>query len=212
MRAMAEKVVVSVPHVMTEEVVVILSLKERMCRLPSDVLELILSKYLSLDDVGRMDVALLHETHRFRGLFLEALRSGTIRVSVERNTLWDKRLNEGVLNWILARGIRIVGWNNSHIDNERLTALMDGGLPNLQSLDITGSRQITAAGVIALANGNLPNLQSLDIGGYHSEITDAGVIALANGNLPNLQSLDISFCSEITDAGKEIAGRINRKE
>ena len=62
-----------------------------MCRMPLDVLELILSKYLSLDDVGRMVVALSHETHRLRGLFLEAKRSWAVRVSVGRYEYWDKR-------------------------------------------------------------------------------------------------------------------------
>jgi hypothetical protein len=41
-------------------------------------------------------------------------------------------------------------------------------------------------------------------------ITDEGIRAVASG-CPQLQSLDISGCYEITDAGREIAERINSR-
>jgi hypothetical protein len=46
---------------------------------------------------------------------------------------------------------------------------------------------------------------------YCRNITDAGIKALATG-CTQLQSLDISECPNISDAGREIAERINRDE
>ena len=68
---------------------------------------------------------------------------------------------------------------------------------------------ITDEGIRALANG-LPQLQSLDISECEN-ITDAGIRALASG-CTQLQSLNIGFCRDnITDAGREIAMRINSR-
>jgi hypothetical protein len=60
--------------------------------------------------------------------------------------------------------------------------------------------------VTALANGNLTRLTSLDIS-CCGNITDAGLVALANGNLTNLSSLEISGCDKITDVGVDTVQR-----
>ena len=51
------------------------SLAELLCLLPADVSELTIAKYLSLDELGRLDIALCTR-HPIRGLYLQALRSG----------------------------------------------------------------------------------------------------------------------------------------
>ena len=68
---------------------------------------------------------------------------------------------------------------------------------------------VTDEGVRALASG-CPQLQSLNIAGCRN-ITDEGLRALASG-CSQLQSLDIGdSCWNITDAGREIARRINSR-
>ena len=162
------------------------SLAELMCMLPADVLELIIAMHLSLDELGRLDIALCTR-HPIRGLYLQVLRSVAMQVSVERNEFWNKRLDKGILSWIVARGIRIVSLKNSTIDNEGVIAVANSNPPDLRLFDIDHCWIITDSGVTALANGNLVNLQSLNIGGC-DEITDSGVTALANGKISNLQS------------------------
>jgi F-box/leucine-rich repeat protein 2/20 len=77
-------------------------------------------------------------------------------------------------------------------------------------LDIGDCYEITDAGIRALASG-CTQLQSLNIGDCY-EITDEGIRAVASG-CPQLRSLDIGDCDNIfvTDAGREIAERINSR-
>ena len=72
------------------------SLAELMCMLPADVLELIIAKYLTRDEMGRLDIAMCTR-HAIRGLYLHALRSVELQLSVERNDFWDKKLDIGII-------------------------------------------------------------------------------------------------------------------
>ena len=187
--------------------------------LPVEIFSNIL-EYLDWGDVGRLDTAFLNRDTRNGYLSALQLR----QVKVERNEFWKKALDRGILSWLIGRNILVISWDLS-VDNAQLISIANG-LPELQSLDIKGSDNITDAGITALASG-LPQLQSLNIrecrnitdegitalsNGCHqlqslgigsigcNKITDAGITALASG-CPQLQSLDISHCYEITDAG-----------
>jgi hypothetical protein len=104
------------------------------------------------------------------------------KVKVERNEFWWQAVDKGILNWLISRNIRVISWDLS----------------------------VTYTQLMTIANG-LPQLQSLNISCYNGDITDAGIRALANG-CPQLQSLVIYECRNITDAGREIAERINHRK
>ena len=142
-------------------------------------------------EVGRFDTALLDRNMRNGYLVALKLR----KVKVERNRFWIQAVDKGILNWLVSRNIRVISWDLEVDDTELMTIV--NGLPQLQSLDISGCG-ITDAGITALANG-CPQLQSLDIGNCRN-ITDAGIRALASG-CPQLQSLNISYSRNITVAG-----------
>ncbi len=71
-------------------------------------------------------------------------------------------------------------------------------LPNLESLDLSGNRELTDAGLGHLTG--LTNLEQLNL--YRCEkITDAGLEHL--GNLTSLEKLNLGTCLRLTDAGLE---------
>ena len=95
--------------------------------------------------------------------------------------------------------------------NEFWSQLVDRGILNwLVSRNIrviSWDLNVDNTKLMTIANG-CPQLQSLNISGC--SITDAGIRALANG-CTRLQSLSIFECYNITDAGREIAKRINSR-
>ena len=146
--------------------------------LPVEIFSNIL-EYLDWGDVGRLDTAFLNRKTRDSYLFALQLRE----VKVERNELWRKALDRGILNCLIRRNIRVISWD-LRVDNAQLISIASG-LPKLQSLNIGNCGKITDAGIRALASGLLPQLQSLNISGC-GNMTDEGIIALASG-LPQLQ-------------------------
>ena len=142
--------------------------------------------------MGRLDTAFLNRETRNSYLFALQLR----KVKVERNGLWRKAVDRGVLSWLIRRNIRVISWDLK-VDNAQLISIASG-LPQLQSLNLSNCWNITDEGIRVVASG-LPQLQSLNITACN-KITDEGIRALANG-FRQLQSLNISFCYNITDKG-----------
>jgi hypothetical protein len=134
------------------------------------------------------------------------LRSIPTCVKVEDNSPWSRRIDKGILKWLIARGINVTSWEYRNIREQQLMAIANG-LPMLQILNISSRENITDKGVIALANGNLTRLTTLFMTQKCHKITDAGVIALANGNLTSLTSLNIAECDHITDTGVDTVRR-----
>ena len=156
-------------------------------------------EYLDWGDVGRLDTAFLNRKTRNSYLFALQLR----KVKVERYKLSERAVIKGMLSWLISRNIRVISWD-LQVDNDAELISIANGLPQLQSLNISGStylninHYITDAGITAVASG-LPQLLSLNIRGCRN-ITDAGITALASG-CPQLQSLNIDGCRKITDEG-----------
>ena len=198
------------------------SLADLLCMLPTELLECVIGKYLSVDEWGKIDAALCTR-HPLRGIYLNALRSNVLELSVDNSELWNMRLDKGIWKWIVARGVPVISWKNSnhyarikyaanerlslldislskHITDAELTSIMNSRLHNLQSLNICNCVQITDAGVAAIVNG-ASNLLSLNISNCE-DVTDAGLIIISTG-LPTLLSLEINACGRISDIGIE---------
>ena len=143
--------------------------------------------------MGRLDTALLKRNARKS--YLDALNLRKVKVG--RNGFWSQAVDKGILNWLVSRNIRVISWDLK-VYNTELMMTIATGLPQLQSLNISWSRNITDDGIRALATG-CPQLQSLNIS-HCRNITDEGIRALATG-CPQLQSLDMRCCGNITDAG-----------
>ena len=149
-------------------------------------------EYLDWYEVARFDTAVLDRNAR--SIYLDALKLR--KVKVEGYEFWRQAVDKGMLSWLVSRNIRVVSWD-LNVGNTKLMTIASG-CPQLQSLNITCSENITDEGIKALATG-CPQLQSLNISGCRN-ITDEGITALASGCL-QLQSLDISDCRNVTDEG-----------
>ena len=200
--------------------------------IPKDLLLKIMGEYLTIVEWSRFDIALC-TYHDIRSVFLEALKSEVITLSVLNNLFWDLSLKKGVLKWIIAKGIHIISWENkhySHLKNIRMsesavsfktlffldisvTSITESillsllkRLPNLEELYISSCFNIMDAGIKAIATG-LSNLKLLNIRKC-LHVTDDGIAMLAE-KLPNLSQLCISCCAKITNVGlMDIATRL----
>ncbi len=199
------------------------SLGDYLCLLPCELLQTIV-QYWTIEEWSKLDIALTTR-HPFKKSFFGVL--STVPVTVTNNYLWHKRLENGILDWIISRRINIVSWENKNCDDERL-ALIAHGLPNLLSLDVAVCNEVTDKG-ITVAIPKLSSLQSLstskctdtglktiiavselllhltnlDMSWSHTT-TDEGFGVIANGGLPNLKSLTLEGCYRITDIGLKV--------
>ena len=164
----------------------------KLCTNLPDTIFCIIIEYLDWYEVARFDNVLSNRNARNR--YLDALKIRQLKV--ERNRFWSQAVDKGILNWLISRNISVICWNLS-VDNTQLMTIANG-CPQLRSLNITCSGNITDEGIRALASG-CPQLQSLNIRSC-GNITDEGIRAVATG-CTQLQSLDISNCRNITDAG-----------
>ena len=95
--------------------------------------------------MGRLDTAFLSRETRNIYLFALQLR----KMKVERNELWRKAVDRGILIWLIRRNIRVISLDLLSVDNAQLKSIASG-LPQLQSLDISGCYNITDEGITAL--------------------------------------------------------------
>ena len=91
--------------------------------LPLDIITQLMT-YLSIDDWGRLDIAFLysHPDER-RERWLQVLRSIPIDVKVKRCDFWSVRIDKGILEWLIARGINVTSWEYWDISEQQLMAI-----------------------------------------------------------------------------------------
>ncbi len=90
--------------------------------LPIAIIQLILSKYLTIIEWSKLDIALC--THNeVRQIYLEALRSEAVKLSIENNKFWKKALVGEVLYWIVARKIRVESIVSSIINDDHIVMI-----------------------------------------------------------------------------------------
>ncbi len=120
--------------VSTEATMKTIHLSDLLCRLPEGLLGMILREYLTIRDWSRMDRALCTH-HHLRGAFLAALRSDTMKLSVTASdNFWTDAISRGIVNWIIARGIRIDSWNRG--GNSRvITTVVTNCKPDIRILN-----------------------------------------------------------------------------
>ncbi len=197
--------------------------KEAVClssfsELPTEIITIIIT-YLTILEWSDLDIVLC--THcEIREKYLHALKSGEILVNIDFDWLKTKISEIKLLNWLVARGIRVVSWKNiklSLIKTEKIAkklsflqkltiggsklrdkalAAIANGFPNLNTLIIESSNRITDDGIKAIANGRLINLNLLHILSCN-RITDTGICDMAGGNLHNLKSLRIDISNRL---------------
>ena len=203
--------------------------KTSLDALPIAIIQLIISKYLTIIEWSKLDIALC--THNeVRQIYLEALRSEAIKLSIEKNKFWKKVLVGGVLYWIVARGIRVESIVSSIIKDDHIVIMIENNLHEIKKLDITESVHKSITGLRAISDGRLRKCEYLGIGGYwggqmywfnklvgsvvsgldnlhtidfteNASLNDFGAKALASCNLPKLHSLNLTVCRNMTDAG-----------
>ena len=183
------------------------SLADLFCRLPDEALAHILWKFLHLEDLARLDIALCTH-HRIRGTFLESLRSNNV---TKNESYWcypiiegmfpggihyrSVELNNSFIRWIVARGICVntLFLNADESSNDTIAAITNG-LPNLQFLCIDNPDWVIPdIRLKEIANG-FPNLESLCVA--NGRITEDTLKAITT-NSKKLKTLIIDCVTDV---------------
>jgi len=167
-----------------------------------DVIDVILTKFLTIKDVGNLDTAYCSKKKRCQ--FLRILSDESI-VYDHLYFRYSFRSINTCMIWIGIRRINIMALSMTiNKDVDAAFYLSDKGLlglsrhcNQLQSLSISKCGNITIDSVIEIIK-NCYSLRSLDICSC-GNITTTGMIEIGS-NCSSLQSLDISNCSHVTDA------------
>ena len=168
--------------------------------MPKELLVKIVREYLTIVEWSRLDIALCTH-HDIRRVYLDALKTEIITLSVKNDMFWNSILKKGVLKWIVANKICIVSWANkrySCLNNMRLSVLSSAvSLKTCKVLDICGT--LITESTLASVLKRLPNLEEVHIGSCFN-ILNAG-IKTAVSMLPKLTLLNIRKCLHVTDDG-----------
>jgi hypothetical protein len=162
--------------------------------LTTDILCQIFSKYLSIEDISRFDIAIC--SHEKRKNYVKCINSIACIWLGDKET-FDHR----GINWLSSRNIKIrhlklknVFFEDQNYDD--IMAMKISGLGvYLQSLTIKDER-ISDASIIRISEGCI-NIQHLNLS-YCSNITDNSIISVAK-NCSKMQSIDLYGCNEVTD-------------
>ena len=164
--------------------------------LPQTILCTIFSKWLTVDSVGVVDIAIAEIPSRrvllenlFTSLEFE-FENNDMANDLEANT---KRDGHGFVLWLYRRRIsvkeiKLRGWIN--IRDEGLGMLSESCM-RVQSLDLSGCEEVTDVGISRLSEG-CHLLQSLNL--FRCiHVTDVGISRLSEG-CHLLQSLNLADC------------------
>jgi len=172
--------------------------------LPISVLSLILTSFLKIEDVSKLEASFCNDK---RDALLRMLSDNKYivydHVILERKwTFLDRALIWIGKRKINIRNVSIISEEYGFGDNSNLT---DNGLlglsrhcANLQSFEVIGSYRMTPRGFAQFSN-YCTNLESLNIGYCHC-LTEISVIDFVS-NCVCLKSLDFSYLDCITDTG-----------
>ena len=168
--------------------------------LSTNVISLIIGKFLTMHDISKLDVA--YCSKRQRKLLLDILSDNPCIVYDNIKLKGSSKYVNNAFIYIGSRKINVLKLSLNDRVMGQLTKLTNFGLigltghcTRLQSLDISHSN-ITNCGVFAIALNTKCSLQSLDMYGCKN-ITDISVIQIAK-HCPRLEQLDIRLC-KITD-------------
>ena len=175
-----------------------------------DIMSIILTQFLTIYDVGKLDTAYCNKKKRIQ---LLNILSNDESIQYNHLTFNDSnKLIDNLLIWIGNRKIKILELSNDekpHLYNvltgDRLLGfksfLTDDGLLglsrhciHLKSLNISGCKNITDTSLTEIGRNSI-HLKSLNISGCNS-ITDTVMIEISR-NCIHLESLNISGCKNI---------------
>lgn len=106
-----------------------------------------------------------------------------------------RRPSPGLFASLVRRGIRRV----QVLSLRRSLRDVVVGVPDLESLNLSGCYNVTDTGLATAFSADLPRLRSLDLS-LCKQITDASLGHIAR-HLKNLETLELGGCSNITDTG-----------
>lgn len=106
-----------------------------------------------------------------------------------------RRPSPGLFASLVRRGIRRV----QVLSLRRSLRDVVVGVPDLESLNLSGCYNVTDAGLVSAFSADLPRLRSLDLS-LCKQITDGSLGQIAH-HLKNLENLDLGGCSNVTDTG-----------
>jgi hypothetical protein len=198
-----------------------------LLQLPFEIIILIFTEWLNIDDISKLDVAINNKAQR--NLFLNYLNSNMF---IFNEYEYKNLKNENYINWLIKRKIQvrklnIEGKRLHSISNSRLIALIRMN-SNLQSVELEDNYQkkkclitneiikeiadnckeiielkvsncelLNNIGYITISN-DLLKIKKLNLSNSN-EINDDSIINIAK-NLTNLQDLNIYDCNKITDS------------
>jgi hypothetical protein len=187
--------------------------------LPKEIICQIFSKYLSTQDISRLDVTVCN--HKKRPFFLECIKSIAC--------IWpgDKKrqLSCEEIAWLRSRNMKIKHLNCDTVADNTAALIAGFGIhlewlnidkqcvsdmssvsdmsmiriaedcPNIKHLSISGFRNITDSSIIKIAE-YCYNLKELNLS--RCRVTDRSMIRIAEG-CHNMECLHMSGCKSITD-------------
>lgn len=161
----------------------------------------LISKYCTIEDISRLDVAYCNQSKRDEYLGIISDKSCVAYDHIKFD-LHFKHVDNALI-WIGNRKINISALSVGFGEHCRTVYLSNDGLVGLSkhcsllSLQIPVCTNVTDAGIIAIIR-TCVLLKSLDLS-WCENITDAGIFEIAI-QCKQLESLDISWCKNITDA------------
>ena len=105
----------------------------------------------------------------------------------EENHLFKSLVERGI------KHVQILGLRKSSLKE------LVSGIPNLQSLNLSGCYNLSDGNIDMTFNKKVTNLKTLDLS-FCKEITDNSVARIAT-HCDNLETVDLDGCSKITDQG-----------
>jgi hypothetical protein len=166
--------------------------------LPTTILCTIFSKWLAVDSVSVLDIAVTETAARNRLFELYV----SIEFEFENNEMDDQNETCNAKKfalWLNKRHIRIrcmnlCSWTNVDDDVFKIAA----DIPHLLSLNLLCCPRLTDIGITYLSL-NYTMIQTLQLSGC-SGFTDTSMLKLSEG-CPMLETLHLSGCQQITDSG-----------
>jgi hypothetical protein len=156
--------------------------------LPQEILCLIFSNYLSVDDVCRFDSAI--SNHKKRPLFQLCIGSDACIWRGDKK----KSVNSKGISWLNAKNIKIKHLKCGRVDDEMALQIAGFGI-HVQYLDF---EDINDRNLIMIVEG-CPNVRDLALSRCW-QITDTSAIKVVEC-YRDIESLNISRCPSITDDG-----------
>jgi len=164
-----------------------------------NAISLILSSFLRIHDISRLDVAYCNHNKRQHLLYI--LNDNPYITYDHVIFTRDFKYINNAIQWIGLRGINILALGGDYSSNKYLTSIGLIGLSrhctSLTCLDIRECVRVNDSGIIAIAR-NCLNLISFNANG--TMITDDSIIELAIHS-KSLLTLNISGCEELTTDG-----------